>query len=89
MALDLFHKYLQSEFSDENLEFWLSCENYKQQETSSLVPLAVSIYNDFIVIQSPKEVCIQSFIYLMKEITTWSLGHIFLAQLIFKTSVVY
>lgn len=55
-GLKLFREFLASEFSDENLEFWIACEEFKGVESSKLIAQAQKIYTDFIAIQAPREV---------------------------------
>ncbi|TRY96930.1 hypothetical protein DNTS_014279 [Danionella cerebrum] len=54
MALQLF---MQSEHSEENLEFWLACEDYRQIDSlPKLKSKATAIYEQFIRPDSPKEI---------------------------------
>lgn len=52
----LFKAFLQREFCEENLEFWLAIEDYHKASQSKLSSKAQKIYNEFILPQSPKEV---------------------------------
>ncbi|OCT67893.1 hypothetical protein XELAEV_18039191mg [Xenopus laevis] len=53
----LFRVFLQSEFSDENLDFWLACEEYKDTHPNFILhSRARKIYQLYIALQSPKEV---------------------------------
>lgn len=53
----LFRLFLQREFSDENIEFWLACEDYKKIiDPEKLRMRAKQIYTDFVALQSSKEV---------------------------------
>lgn len=48
-----------SEFSEENLAFYLACEDYMNtQSPSKLPPKAKKIYDEFIVCDAPREVII-------------------------------
>lgn len=52
-----FHAFLKSEFSDENIEFWLICEDFKKIRTSSrLTSRAKKIFELYIKAEAPKEV---------------------------------
>ena len=53
----MFRGFLKTEFSDENIEFWLECEDYKYTN-KELKRQAKSkkIYSDFVAIGSPREV---------------------------------
>lgn len=52
-----FRAFLKTEFSDENIEFWLACEDYKKVKSSAkLVSKANKIYKEFIEVQAPREV---------------------------------
>ncbi|XP_041482028.1 regulator of G-protein signaling 4-like isoform X2 [Lytechinus variegatus] len=54
-GLEAFRKFLQTEFSDENIEFWLACEDYKKLKSSKLSSRARKIYDDYVTIQAPRE----------------------------------
>uniref|UniRef100_A0A8D0CEZ3 Regulator of G-protein signaling 1 n=1 Tax=Salvator merianae TaxID=96440 RepID=A0A8D0CEZ3_SALMN len=41
-------KFLKSEFSEENIEFWLACEDYKKTQADHLFDKAEKIYKEFI-----------------------------------------
>lgn len=46
------------EFSEENIEFWLACEEYKTIDSETkLLSKAKYIYTVFIESEAPKEVC--------------------------------
>lgn len=60
LGLEAFRKFLQTEFSDENIEFWLACEEYKNQKPSKMVARAHKIYEDYVTIQAPREVNLDS-----------------------------
>ncbi|KAM4641535.1 regulator of G-protein signaling 21 [Discoglossus pictus] len=56
-GLAAFRAFLKSEFSDENIEFWLACEELKKAKTSSQIALkANQIYCEFIQTEAPREV---------------------------------
>lgn len=56
-GIELFRGFLRSEFSEENLEFWIACQEYKQCEDSQMLPSqSQKIYGDFVAVQAPKEV---------------------------------
>ncbi|XP_075901484.1 regulator of G-protein signaling 8-like [Nelusetta ayraudi] len=56
-GLAAFRTFLKSEFSDENIEFWMACEEYKKIKNSSkLLSKATKIYKEFIDSQAPREV---------------------------------
>lgn len=58
-GLAAFRTFLKSEFSDENIEFWMACEEYKKIKNSSkLLSKATKIYKEFIDSQAPREVCV-------------------------------
>lgn len=53
-----FRQFLRTEFSEENMLFWLACEEFtKETNKSSIEEKARIIYEDYISILSPKEVC--------------------------------
>lgn len=56
-GLATFRNFLKSEYSDENIEFWLTCEDYKKIKSSfRMSSKAKKIYEQFIKAESPKEV---------------------------------
>jgi Regulator of G protein signaling domain len=56
-GLELFRQFLRSEYSEENLEFWIACEEYRtMRDERQLVPQAQKIFTDFVAIQAPREV---------------------------------
>ncbi|CAH1786295.1 unnamed protein product, partial [Owenia fusiformis] len=59
-GLDLFRKFLQTEFSEENIEFWIACEEYREIKDSKLIPTANIIYSDYVAVQAPREVNLDS-----------------------------
>jgi regulator of G-protein signaling len=53
----LFRGFLKTEFSDENIEFWLACEDYKNTDKEQkLQTKAKKIYSEFVAIGAPREV---------------------------------
>lgn len=57
-----FKSFLKSEFSEENLEFWAACENYKKIKSPiKMAEKAKQIYEEFIQTEAPKEVNIDHF----------------------------
>lgn len=56
-GLAAFRAFLQSEHSEENIEFWLRCKEYKQTRSpSQLRPKAMKVYVEFISVQATQEV---------------------------------
>lgn len=56
-GLDAFRTFLKSEFSEENVEFWLACEDFKKTESAEkIASKAKRIYTEFIEANAPKEV---------------------------------
>ncbi|XP_055480618.1 regulator of G-protein signaling 5 [Psammomys obesus] len=61
-GLASFKSFLKSEFSEENLEFWIACENYKKIKSPvKRAEKAKQIYEEFIQTEAPKEVNIDHF----------------------------
>lgn len=53
----MFQAFLRTEFSEENLEFWLACEDFKKVKSQSkMAAKAKKIFAEFIAIQACKEV---------------------------------
>lgn len=61
-GLASFKSFLKSEFSEENLEFWIACEDYKKIKSPvKMAEKAKQIYEEFIQTEAPKEVNIDHF----------------------------
>ncbi|XP_032082866.1 regulator of G-protein signaling 5 [Thamnophis elegans] len=61
-GLASFRTFLQSEFSEENIEFWIACEDYKKTKLpTKRAEKAKKIYEEFIQSEAPKEVNIDYF----------------------------
>ncbi|XP_069479052.1 regulator of G-protein signaling 17-like [Ambystoma mexicanum] len=58
---NVFAQFLQTEHSDENMMFWLACEELKkEQHEAPVTEAAKKVYLDYISILSPKEVSIDA-----------------------------
>ncbi|XP_041127345.1 regulator of G-protein signaling 18-like isoform X2 [Polyodon spathula] len=55
-GLDTFTTFLKSQFSEENIEFWLACEDFKKNKSTKLASQAKKIYSVYIETAAPKEV---------------------------------
>lgn len=67
-GVKIFHDFLKSQYSEENLLFWLAVEKLKKETDQAAVKeLAQSIYRDYLSAESPKEVSKE---YLMRRPTT-------------------
>lgn len=54
---EIFREFLRSEYSEENLLFWLACEELKKEtDLTAIDEKARIIYEDYVSILSPKEV---------------------------------
>lgn len=52
-----FRDFLKSEFCEENLDFWLACQEFKTSDSQEdLTRRAASIYKEFVNAESPKQV---------------------------------
>ncbi|XP_004706837.1 regulator of G-protein signaling 2 [Echinops telfairi] len=57
-GLAAFRAFLKSEFCEENIEFWLACEDFKKTKSpQKLSSKARKIYTDFIEKEAPKDGC--------------------------------
>ncbi|XP_058644706.1 regulator of G-protein signaling 17-like [Onychostoma macrolepis] len=60
---DVFLEFLRSEYREENLMFWITCEELKKETNSSVIAeKARIIYRDFISIFSPKVINLDSWV---------------------------
>ncbi|XP_032881947.1 regulator of G-protein signaling 17-like [Amblyraja radiata] len=58
---NIFRQFLRTEYSEENMLFWLACEEFKKEKNAKAVEeRARVIYEDYISILSPKEVSLDS-----------------------------
>ncbi|XP_072224004.1 regulator of G-protein signaling 19 isoform X2 [Leuresthes tenuis] len=58
---NVFREFLRTEYSEENMLFWLACEDLKQEVNKSVIEeKAHSIYENYISILSPKEVSLDA-----------------------------
>ncbi|XP_075995836.1 regulator of G-protein signaling 19 isoform X2 [Genypterus blacodes] len=58
---NIFREFLRTEYSEENMLFWLACEDLKREINENIVEeKARSIYEDYISILSPKEVSLDA-----------------------------
>ncbi|KAM9855808.1 regulator of G-protein signaling 19 [Aulostomus maculatus] len=58
---NVFREFLRTEYSEENMLFWLACEDLKQEiDKSAMEEKVRSIYEDYISILSPKEVSLDA-----------------------------
>ena len=55
-GLDLFRRFLESEFSEENVLFWTACEEMKQLKRHELEHKAKEIFSKYIALDAPMEV---------------------------------
>ncbi|XP_054836319.1 regulator of G-protein signaling 1-like [Eublepharis macularius] len=53
---DVFREFLKSEFSDENIDFWLACEDYKKTQSDHLHDKAEKIYKEFVQSDAVKQI---------------------------------
>lgn len=62
-----FRTFLLSEFSEENIEFWVACEDFKKTKNpGKMAAKAKKIYEDFIQAEGPREVNID---HVTKDVT--------------------
>lgn len=52
-----FQEFLKSEYSEENILFWLACEEYKKITSApEMISMANQIYTEFVQTESPRQV---------------------------------
>ena len=61
----MFQEFLQAQFSDENLRFWIEAEKYLNMTEEERMKRAKSLYEDFVSSISPCEVCINMILFLL------------------------
>uniref|UniRef100_A0A1I8H3A2 RGS domain-containing protein n=1 Tax=Macrostomum lignano TaxID=282301 RepID=A0A1I8H3A2_9PLAT len=60
-GLALFRAFLKTEYSDENIEFWVACEEFRALVGhKKQAAKAQKIYNEFVAFQAPREVNLDS-----------------------------
>ncbi|KAL4827574.1 hypothetical protein H8958_001730 [Nasalis larvatus] len=70
-GLETFTRFLKTEFSEENIEFWIACEDFKKSKGPQQIHLkAKAIYEKFIKTDAPKEVNLD---FHTKEVITKSI----------------
>ncbi|XP_008822477.1 regulator of G-protein signaling 18 [Nannospalax galili] len=56
-GMDAFTRFLKTEFSEENIEFWVACEDFKKiKDPQQIIQKAKTIYEKFIQTDAPQEV---------------------------------
>ncbi|XP_002760495.2 regulator of G-protein signaling 18 [Callithrix jacchus] len=70
-GLEAFTRFLKTEFSEENIEFWIACEDFKKSKEPQQIHLkAKAIYEKFIQTDAPQEVNLD---FHTKEVITKSI----------------
>lgn len=60
-GLAAFRSFLQSEYSEENLDFYLACEDYRKLKNSTKLSIkAQNIYEEFVSVEATREVNLDS-----------------------------
>ncbi|XP_076436871.1 uncharacterized protein LOC143276267 isoform X2 [Babylonia areolata] len=59
-GVELFRGFLRSEFSEENLEFWIAVEEFKLVKPRKVTSVAFKIYSNFVEEQAPREINVDS-----------------------------
>lgn len=63
-GLETFTRFLKTEFSEENIEFWIACEDFKKSKNpQQIIQKAKGIYEKFIQSDAPQEVKITAKFY--------------------------
>jgi regulator of G-protein signaling len=60
VGIEMFRDFLRTEFSEENIEFWVACEEYKHSKSNKIVAEAQKIFADFIAVQATHEINLDS-----------------------------
>ena len=56
VGLAAFKAFLKSEFSQENIAFWMACEEYKKTSADKMAAKAKQIFDQYVEMDSPGEV---------------------------------
>lgn len=59
-GVQLFQDFLRSQYGEENLNFWLAVEDYKQVDENSRAERARMIYEDYVSTLSPTEISLDA-----------------------------
>ena len=52
-----FRDFLKSEYSEENILFWMACEEYKKiKSVPEMISSANRIYSEFVQVEAPRQV---------------------------------
>lgn len=71
---NLFRQFLRTEYSEDNMLFWLACEDLRQEHSSLAVQeKAHRIYENYVSILSPKEVANRSALIVIPA-ANWSIS---------------
>ena len=66
-----FREFLRGEYSEENILFWLACEDLKKENNPEKIEeKARMIYEDYVSILSPREVSCKVVVYLFTSFIT-------------------
>ncbi|ESO10270.1 hypothetical protein HELRODRAFT_183795 [Helobdella robusta] len=84
----IFTEFLRSEYSEENMLFWLACEELRQESNPVMIEeKARVIYDDYISILSPKEAQLQIFTLMKRDSYPRFLASNLFKQLLQKNNV--
>ena len=73
-GLETFTRFLKTEFSDENIAFWIACEDYKKsKDPQQIIRKAKAIYETFIQTDAPQEVKTNGTLYVCVKVSE---GHV-------------
>nr|XP_033936290.1 regulator of G-protein signaling 8-like [Pseudochaenichthys georgianus] len=52
----VFEDFLRTEYSEENLLFWLACEDYRKTTSQTEITTAKRIYTEFVQVDAPRQI---------------------------------
>lgn len=71
----LFKNFLRSEYSEENIDFWEACEEYRQLKPKQFAARAQKIYSEYVTAHAPREVGVLGLFFNSTEPgLCWSAG---------------